>query len=157
MTKAVISVLLVAVLFLFYVRIAPSRPEVWHVDPLTVEKPRKRNWFLMRDGARTEPLVFKLPAAELAAAFDRVALASPETERLAGSPEDLFVTYVSRTRMLKYPDYISVRFQDVGEGSSSIVMFSRARFGYSDRGVNRRRALKWLKRLEETLQTARAD
>ena len=150
MQWAVFAVLAVAVLFLAYVRLAGHDPKRWHVDPLTAQKPRKPNSFFLRENAKAQSKTYAVSAAELAAAFERIALAAPRTEKLAGSVDEGWVTYVSRTNLLRYPDYISVRFLDV-EGGSQLAIFSRSRYGYSDRGVNKARVQGWLKRLDEAL------
>jgi uncharacterized protein (DUF1499 family) len=88
-----------------------------------------------------------MPAADLAAAFDRIALSAPRTTRLAGSPGDLWTTYVQRSRLWRFPDYISVRAIDLGDGMSALAIYSRSRYGASDLGVNRARVEEWMARL----------
>jgi len=80
----------------------------------------------------------------LAQAFDKMAMDQPNVERLAGSAAELWLTYIARTPVIGYPDYISVRFVPLSGGKSSLAVFSRARFGHGDKGVNRKRMLKWL-------------
>ena len=144
---ALIIIVLVLAGFLAFVRLAPSDPEIWHVDPLTAKKPwRKRNVFILRDdGSDPSPPIYDVDAGTLAKAFDAFVMAKDRLERLAGSPDDLFVTYVARTKLIGYPDYVSVAFIDLGEGRSTLALFSRSRFGYGDQGVNRRRLAEWLK------------
>jgi len=132
------------------VRMAPSDPERWHVDPLTAPGTGTPNSFrLVPAGMGSEPAdavapVYPVTAAQLAAAFDQMAMAEPRTRRLAGSPAEGQVTYVQRSRLFGFPDYVSVRFFDLPEGGSSLAIFSRARFGSGDLGVNRARVEKWL-------------
>ncbi|NOX72459.1 MAG: DUF1499 domain-containing protein [Alphaproteobacteria bacterium] len=134
--------------FFAYVRMAPSDPNVWHVDPFKGSKFRKRNVFIQRpEDAKHPSPEFGMDAKNLAKAFDAVALATDKVERLAGSPEDLFVTYIARSKTIGYPDYISIKFIDLDGGRSTFAVFSRARFGSSDFGVNRQRFQYWLKQL----------
>lgn len=128
-----------------WVRLAPEDPALWHVDPLTAPDTGRPNaWRVLPEGGDAVAPVFDLPPVALAARLDAIALAEPRTRRLAGSPEALHATYVQRSRLWGFPDYVSVRVLDAGEGRSTLAIFSRARFGQSDLGVNRARVEKWL-------------
>jgi hypothetical protein len=81
--------------------------------------------------------------AKHVAAFDRVAMAEPRTSRLAGSPEEGRITYVSRSRVWGFPDYTTVGTVPDGEGVW-LVIYARARFGREDFGVNADRVGRWL-------------
>ncbi len=152
MKLAIFLFLVVLIGFLAYVRLAPSDPDFWHVDPLNAKKGRKKNVFIQRpDEGKYPSPEFTLDVQTLAQRFDDFALADENVSRLAGSPKEGFVTYVARSQMMRYPDYISVRFIDLGQGRATTAIYSRARFGYSDRGVNRRRAMGWLKALAAQL------
>ncbi len=126
------------------VRLAPSDPGAWHVDPAVVERPGFPGHFLVRpeDGDSTGPVFAEDPAAVLAA-FDAVALSTPRTQRLVGAVADGHVTYLSRSALWGFPDYISVRAVPA-EGGTRLLIFSRLRFGSSDLGVNRARVEQWL-------------
>lgn len=140
---------------MIYVRVAPLDPDSWHVDPVTAPTPETPNSFrVLAPGATpgTEEMVspvYAVPPAELMKAFNDMALAQPRTERLAGTPDGQgFVTYVQRTPLVGYPDYISVRAVSAGNGQSALVILSRSRFGKSDLGVNRARITQWLEVLD---------
>ncbi|RMF35138.1 MAG: DUF1499 domain-containing protein [Alphaproteobacteria bacterium] len=135
----------------FMIRTVKHTPiEKWHVDPMTAESPTTPNYY--RVGPRdlqpapvdeTAP-VYAVGAQELARALDEFALRQRDTRRIAGEPSDLWMTYVQRTEVLKFPDYISVRIIPLEDGRSTLSIFSRARFGYGDMGVNRKRVEDWL-------------
>jgi hypothetical protein len=92
------------------VRSAPVVVEDWHRDPMQVAPPPAANAVLLRpDTSPAAPRYARSPV-ELAALFDAVALATPRVRRLAGSAEAGFVTYVQRSRVFGFPDFISVRF-----------------------------------------------
>ncbi len=148
--KLILTLFAIVILgFAAYVRFAPSDPESWHTDPLSAKKPRTPNAFLMLPGTGKYPSPeYAVTAAVLARAFDDLALSHPNVSRLAGGPASLFTTYIARTPLMAYPDYISVRAIDLGNGRAALAVFSRARFGYSDRGLNRKRLLGWLKKLQ---------
>lgn len=150
MNYVIYAVVAAALAFVLYVRIAGHDPKRWHVDPVTAQKPSKPNSFFLRENAKMKSDIYKMTSSELGAAFDKIAMAAPRTERLAGSNAEGWTTYVSRTKLMRYPDYISVRFLDV-EGGSKLAVFSRSRYGYGDRGVNKARVLGWIKRLNAGL------
>ncbi len=128
---------------ILWVRVAPSDANQWHVDPETVEKGARPNQFLMRDGQDANSLVFDMPPAELAANFNDVALSKPNVVVLDGDAKDLFVTYMQRTKLMAYPDYISVKVTPEEGGKSRLFVYSRSRFGRSDLGVNKARIQDW--------------
>lgn len=140
--------------FVLWVRSAKDDPLDWHVDPLTVVKGGKSNRYLMLPDAKTSKSpVFEVSALELATAFDAVAMAQPRVSRLAGSVEELWMTYVQRTALMGYPDYISVKAIAIAnaDGNATLAIYSRSRFGRSDFGVNRARVKMWIKALGQML------
>lgn len=156
--KFVVVVLLACALVAYFVsfRIATAShdPEVWHIDPLTVETSETPNSFRMAPaGSTTERVdavspIFSEDPLILAEAFDEFALNQRATIRIAGLPAELMVTYVQRTERLKLPDYITVKFFDYGDGTTSVAIYSRSRYGYADLGVNQARVERWIKTLE---------
>jgi uncharacterized protein (DUF1499 family) len=137
----------VAVGMALWVRLAPSDPADWHVDPITGPAGQGNAWRVApQDAGPADGLapVYGVQAAELARALDAHALGEPGTERLAGGPEALWTTYVQRSRWMKFPDYVSVRAVDLGGGRATVAIWSRARFGSNDMGVNRARVERWL-------------
>jgi uncharacterized protein (DUF1499 family) len=91
---------------------------------------------------------YALEAVDLARAVEAFVLAQPWTTKLAGAPDLLMMTYVQRSKFRRFPDYITVRTVDLGNGTSGIAVWSRSRFGQSDFGVNRRRVEKLLAALQ---------
>ncbi len=120
----VIVVIIVA--FLAYVRLAPSDPSRWHVDLNVTENE------ILLGGAK------RLVSGEITQ-FHQIALSDPQTRVLAGSVEEGKVTYVSRTKVIGFPDYTTV--QTAPEG---LMVFGRLRFGRSDFGVNAKRVDGWI-------------
>lgn len=150
----IIIIALIAALFgglMAYSRSLSHDPAAWHVDPLTAAKPTTPNSYRVGPDGTTEPdadaPTFSVDAGVLGAAFDTVAMNESAVERLAGSPGDGWVTYVQRSTLFGFPDYISVRFIDVDGGGSTLAVFSRSRLGQSDLGVNKKRVEDWLAKL----------
>lgn len=151
MTGLAVIVGIVAVLALafgLYVRVAPSDPGRWHVDPVAVAPPGFPGAVLRRpgDGGRDSPR-FDMDADALMAAFDRVARDTPRVTVLAGSVADRHVTYIARSALFGFPDYISVRALP-DDGGARLAVYSRLRFGYDDLGVNAKRLDDWLARID---------
>ncbi len=143
--------------------------EQWHVDPVTAPKPSTPNSYRAGDGPaalfdRDVP-VYSVDPATLSAAWDRMIQNQPRVEVLAddrlpgeGSNRVMegIVTYVQRSAVFGFPDYISVRFvaagrSDDGQLASTLVVFSRSRLGQSDLGVNGKRVNAWLDALDAEL------
>ena len=76
-------------------------------------------------------------------ALDRIILATPRTELLAGSVEEGRMTYITRTKWMGFPDYTTVQLSD-----DHLELYARQRFGMADMGVNKARVEGWLSQLE---------
>lgn len=126
--------------FAAYVRLAPSDIGRWHASPKAEgpwgEVVAGDGWATLRltDPART-------PAA-LLAALDAVAVATPRTVRLAGSPDTGRITWVTRSALWGFPDYTTAEAREDG-----VYVFARLRFGRSDMGINAARLKDWQARL----------
>ncbi len=144
MTKLTIALGLVAVLvagFAFWVRLAPTDPSAWHQPAY----PKGLGDF-PADGGFEAVRPLNRPAAEVLAEADRVIMATPRTDRIAGSVEEGMITYVTRSALWGFPDYTTVW---VTESETPTISFhGRLRFGRSDMGVNRARIEDWLAELD---------
>jgi uncharacterized protein (DUF1499 family) len=78
------------------------------------------------------------------ATLDRIIRDTPRTRWLAGSVQEGMVTYVTRSRVMGFPDYTTVR-----QAGDMVEIYGRLRFGKSDLGVNAARIDRWLRRLAE--------
>lgn len=132
-------VLLIVLAFLAYVRLAPSDPVRWHRGAAVTGTETKQ----IKGGYIWRKVVDGDGTAELKA-LDQAAMASPSTQRLAGSVEEGQVTYVSRTKVLGFPDYTTAGIYEV-EGKKVLEVYGRLRFGRSDLGVNAKRIKGWVR------------
>ena len=138
----------------FMIVTAAHDPADWHVNPLTVPTSATPNDFriAMRDMTEervdAEPPIYSERPLILAQAFDQFAFSQRDTNRIAGLPPELMMTYVQHTATLKMPDYLTIKFIDLGDGTSTVAIYSRSRFGYGDMGMNQRRAESWIKALD---------
>lgn len=138
-----IAGLLVLILagFGLYVRFAPSDPARWHVVP----SPAAMADCSVEQGtgdARTTCARPDAPA-QLLARLDEIAMVTPRTTRLAGSPEEGRITWITRSRLWGFPDYITAEATPDGTGTR-LTVYARLRFGSSDMGVNAARLRDWL-------------
>lgn len=122
-------------------RLVPSAVDEWHVDPGAIEAVDLRNAHQL---SVEEAPVYALSAPELARELDAVALATPGSSRIAGDATDLWMTYVVHSRIMGFPDYVSVRIMPRNGDHATLAIYARARFGTSDLGVNRARNDNWL-------------
>lgn len=134
-----------------YIRMATEDPAEWHVDPTEAGRTGQDNDYLVapQGVAKAQPdRVSRIHGTDpRSLLFQLDAVARPSgAERLAGSIDDLWITYVDRSLVFGFPDYISVRAIPSGNGSA-LVIWSRSRYGRSDFGVNKDRIDGWLHRL----------
>jgi uncharacterized protein (DUF1499 family) len=78
----------------------------------------------------------------------------PRVEGCAVSEDELQCDVVQRSRLLRFPDTITVRFIPLSPTTSTLAIYSRSHYGYSDFGVNRRRIETWLASLRERVPMA---
>ncbi|GHA40345.1 hypothetical protein GCM10008927_00580 [Amylibacter ulvae] len=148
MSKKMVGLIVLAIALggYFYMRFRMDRlvldSEIWHInsESQAAELTKPNGYTLSEDDAG----VFPIHATELAQKFDDFAMAQPSTTRLSGDVETGKITYVQRTKLMRYPDVITVRFREIDADNSTFTMFSRSVVGHSDLGVNQKRALQWL-------------
>ena len=123
-------VIAAAVLLALYVRFAPSDAGRFHVSGA------------VQSDADLEGGVKRILPGVTLAELDQIAQQTPRTKVLAGSVDDGMITYVTRSRLIGFPDYTTVEAKD-----GMVTVYARLRFGRSDLGVNRRRVKGWIKAL----------
>ena len=95
--------------------------------------------------AHKESPQFDRTADDLRAAFENVILKSEAVTKMAESEDTLDV--VARTPIVRWPDWVTVRFIPLGEDRSTLAIYSRSVYGRSDFGANEGRITDWLARL----------
>lgn len=134
MKKMVVWVLVGAVVALgVYIRLASSDSAQWHI-PLTATADTDMQGGVIRI-VETGP--------EGLARLDDIAQATPRTTVLAGSVDEGMITYITRSKVIGFPDYTTVQ-----QDSDTLRIHARLRFGRSDFGVNRNRVDEWLAALQ---------
>jgi uncharacterized protein (DUF1499 family) len=100
----------------------------------------------------TAPLLPGTPDAVFAALL-ALAEGFPRTWRIAAWPERRQAQWVERSSLVNYPDIITAECVATAEGTS-LFLYSRSLFGYSDLGVNGKRVARWLEALRAALPQA---
>lgn len=134
------AALFVIVSFAAYIRLAPMDAARWHnqeIPDFSGENKQLSGGFLARYAVADDA------AAELAR-LDEIIRATPRTRMLAGSLDAGRLTYVTRSRIMGFPDYSTLAIGPDG----TLLIHGRLRFGKSDLGVNRARIIGWLAQLD---------
>ena len=94
--------------------------------------------------------VFDVPAATLLAAWDKAVASEPRVTMVPQQSASRR-SFIQRSSLLRYPDRITAEAVPMGEGKSSIAIYSQSRYGYSDAGVNAARVKRLLSRMRAGL------
>lgn len=114
------------------IRLSPTDPATWHVAPAAQapgDYPAANGFETVKDDVGQQALD----------ALDRIAATAPRTRRIAGSPAEGMITWVSRSAFWGFPDYTTAMLAD-----GRLTVYGRQRFGTSDWGVNRARIEAWM-------------
>lgn len=127
------------------------------VDFRTLDPGTKPNWFLLapashgnRHASAPSP-VLPVDAKRLFEVACQVIEAQPRTQTSWRDPDRHRAVFTQRSAVLGFTDDVDLAVEAVGDDSSTLALFSRSRVGYWDLGVNRRRVLDWLARIETAL------
>jgi hypothetical protein len=93
--------------------------------------------------------VFAVPWQRLARYWDTAITGEPRIVRLAAEPGSARRVLIQRSAVFRFPDIVVVEFVALGSEQSSLAIYSRARYGKLDFGVNRRRVERWLALLRQ--------
>ena len=148
--KTVVLLGIVAALALMaYIRLAPSDPKAWHISVATQDPIAQGTCAdhiaRVAKGARAACLV-PLTPAQVLDQLEAIALTSPRTLHLAGSAGEGRITWVARSFLMGFPDYVTAEVSQTPDGTR-LDIFSRLRFGTVDYGVNAARLKDWLSQL----------
>lgn len=74
----------------------------------------------------------------------------PRTTLIANWPDRLQAQWVERSGLMNYPDIIAAELRPA-PGGAGLYLYSRSLFGWSDLGVNRKRAEAWIAAFQRSL------
>jgi len=130
--------------------------DLGEIDFATLKKTARPNQFLvcpegfceLENPDKISP-VYKLTTDKLRQNL----LASLEQEkrlqRVDDDSEPNKLRFVQRTAKMLFPDTIRIELVPVGKTKSTLAIYSQSQVGYSDRGFNKARVNRWLKRIAE--------
>ena len=95
--------------------------------------------------------VYPLSPAHLYEDVLAVAGRQPRTFPAAAFPGARQAHFVVRSAVLNFPDLVTIEVDAAGPQASTLVLYSRSVYGYSDFGVNRQRLDAWLAALQATI------
>ncbi len=130
-----------------------STGEVDFVELATLERPSSPNTYLVCPPEHTTaaidraPPVYELAPDELERVWLDALADAPRLSRRAAEPERRRYLFVQRTPVLRFPDVIQLEVLEVPPDGSTICLYSRSLYGYSDFGENRARVEGWLARI----------
>ena len=94
-----------------------------------------------------ESPVFNEPVQSLKQKWFALAERQPRTELVDSDQQNERYTFRVRTAVIHFPDDVTVQFIALDDRRSTLAIYSRSHYGYSDFGVNRRRIESWLRQL----------
>ena len=127
------------------------------IDFATLERTGKPNQYLVcppglcKAKVDVESPTFDVAVGALQTAWHEVATTEPRVELLAKDVERNTFDYLQRSRLMRYPDIITVQFIATGAGGSTLAIYSRSIYGRSDFNVNKTRITDWLAKLSAKL------
>jgi uncharacterized protein DUF1499 len=128
--------------------------DVPDIDFATLERgPDPNQYLLCPKGMCTaeadgEAPVFDVPVEQLQVAWDGMLAEQPRLQVLRREVTNVQIDYVQRTRLLHFPDLVTVRFVPIDDTHSTLAIYSRSVYGKGDMGVNRKRVEEWLARVQ---------
>ena len=87
---------------------------------------------------------FELPVEALKKRWMIMIAGQPRIENRRADDEAMQYDFIQRTKILRFPDIITVRFIALENRRSTLAIFSRSRYGRRDFGVNKKRVCDWL-------------
>jgi len=130
---------------MLYVRLAPVNADAWHDTGLPMMEPGQ----YPAAGSYVEQRRLNNDGRATFARLDAIIGTTARTTRVAGSLDSGKITYVTRTRLMGYPDYTTVTLMQSPDGmAATLQIYGRLRFGQADLGVNQARITGWLATLD---------
>lgn len=141
---------LVLIITLSYIRLSKPNQSLWHIDPELISRNDLRKSYL-NNSKNNNKLEYLLSANDLYLRLNEIIL-EDKCKKVFGNIEENLITYVCRSKVFGFPDYISISFHPLDERKTSLSIFSRSRFGVYDFGKNKNRIDGWLAKLKLTIQ-----
>lgn len=93
--------------------------------------------------------VFAIDADRLTELWTKALRGESGIVMLLAAPERHRFVLIQHSAVLRFPDVITAELVALSPDRSSLALYSRARYGRLDFGVNRRRVERWISRLQQ--------
>lgn len=118
--------------------------------------PNKENYYISCQQCQGErqqaSIIYSVAVDKLKQQWQQMIKRQPRTVLLKHQAEQY--QYVQRSLLFRFPDIVDVQFVALAEKQSTLNIFSRSVYGYSDLGVNAKRVKQWLVNLQQELLTS---
>ncbi len=124
------------------------------VDFSELAPPHRPNYYLISPAWMAPALPhevspdFAVPASVLYELWEEMLAREKRVTLKAAYPESGQYVYREHSFMFRFPDFITVQFFDLPNKQSTLAIYSRARYGYFDFNVNKKRIDRWLAQLD---------
>ena len=147
--KVLLICLLICLLLVAYIKLSKVEQSIWHLDPDSITNVNINNSFLL-NYANKGTKTFNLEVNALFNILNNIII-NDNCEKVFGDINLGLITYVCRSKVFGFPDYVSINFKNLDINKSSLSIFSRSRFGRNDFGKNKQRIQKWLTELKKSV------
>jgi len=127
-------------------RFIPADSEPYHEDPAVPEKQRSEVRMIGPDAPR-----FEAEARDVLTEFSKIARRDWRVGLVEGSVDEGMITFVARSTIFGFRDYITVKATDE-TGGSKLSVYARPRFNVYDWGANQKRLDRWLGKLKQAVE-----
>jgi len=110
------------------------------------------NWLCRNATPDTIAPTYPVKAAELRRTFLASVAAEPRVEHTSADEAALYDDFVARSRVFRFPDLVSTKFLDLDGDRSTLALYARAVYGLSDMGVNRKRSMAWIAKVNGVIK-----
>ena len=125
------------------------------VDFEALKRPSRPNHFLMAPDSEAGPKgdaaspLFSLPAGHLYQVALALFSSQPRTETVHTDAVRLQAGFETKTPLIGFTDDVVFQAVEITPETSSLIVYSASRVGYSDLGANRKRVQTWVRALNE--------
>ena len=138
--------ILLLLIILIIVRFLPVDTEPFHEDPAEPDPQRSEVRLIGREAPR-----FQGEADQVLDVLMQIAR-EDGARIVQGGVDEGMITFVARSRLFGFRDFITVKAVDEAGGVSKLSVLARPRANFPDFGVNARRLDRWLSELDQAFR-----
>ncbi|MEM1201543.1 MAG: DUF1499 domain-containing protein [Pseudomonadota bacterium] len=101
--------------------------------------------------------VYQISRDEALHVWDTMMAGKTQFQRLNGSDKLDRRQYEERSKLMRFPDRISVQFLELSPATSGVAIYSRSKYGHSDLGVNEARVVQLMADFRANLDQYKKD